>query len=574
MRRPSRTGLSLAFALCASIPSTAQDLHAIGSEKPFSIAASLSFNQIFYASRGISARRDPYTYFASGSANLSLYGWTVPLTFSVSNGNTTFSQPFNQYSLHPAWKWITAHAGYTSMSFSSYTVNGHIFLGGGIELTPEANWKLSALYGRFLKAAEADSDAIAPALPTFQRSGYGLKATWGTGRNFIDMIVFRAEDSKNSILPPPDSLGVTPHENLVVSIGGGKTLFKKLLLKAELAASAITRDTRAGKTTHDHPLAKAGSFFQPRRSSAYYHAFKTSLDYQQEGWLIGLSYERIDPEYQTLGAYYFNNDLENITVNASAGLMNGKMNVAVSAGVQHDNLQKTKVSSMQRMVGSFNASFTPSQRLNVSASWSSFQAYTTIRPQFRNINQLTLYDNLDTLNFMQISRNATLSAMITLPGEETVRKGIQCNLTWQAAADKQGRNDDSGASFYNLNAGYSLSLVPTHMTLSITFNATINESPGMQSRMLGPTASLSKSFFSRKLRTTLSSSWNTSANNGRKIHTVANARMNTSLSIHKQHNVSLSAVIMKRAVAGDAAGRSYTEFTATLGYSYRIGMGK
>ncbi|MEX1238495.1 MAG: hypothetical protein WEB30_02225 [Cyclobacteriaceae bacterium] len=575
MRRPSRKGLSLAFVLCANIPLAAQDLHSIGREKPLSFAGGISVNQIFYASSGIASRRDPYSYFASGNFNLALYGWSVPLSFNFSNQSATFSQPFNQYSLHPAWKWITAHVGYTSMSFSPYTVNGHVFRGGGIALAPEGNWKVSALYGRFLKAAEVDTTGSTSRLPSFQRNGYALKATLGNGRNFIDLIIFRAADEQNSVAPLPDSLGITPQQNLVLSVAGGKTFFKHLLLKAEFAASAITKDTRADKTDHEHPLSKAAAFFQPRLSSSYYQAFKTSLDYQHEGLLIGLAYERIDPEYRTLGAYYFNNDLENITLNISGGLLKGKMNIAASTGSQRDNLDKTKVSSMRRIVGSVHVNYIPSERLNVAASYSSFQTYTNIRPQFQAINQLTPYDNLDTLTFTQISTNVTLSGMFTFSGRETKKQNVNVNLSWQEAADVQGQVEDhTGTAFYNLNAGYSINLIPQNMSAALTLSATVNDGPHVHTRIVGPNASISKSFFNRKLRTTLSSSWNNTYTNGEKINTVINARMNGALAIRNKHNINLSAVMVNRAIEKETHGSGFTEFTATVGYSYSFGKGK
>ena len=74
MRRPSRSGLSLVFALCANIPLTAQNLELIGREKPLSVAGGISINQTFYASNGIASRREPYTCLASGNINVSLYG--------------------------------------------------------------------------------------------------------------------------------------------------------------------------------------------------------------------------------------------------------------------------------------------------------------------------------------------------------------------------------------------------------------------------------------------------------------------------------------------------------------------
>jgi hypothetical protein len=282
MRRPSRSGLSLVFMLCANIPLTAQNLESIGKEKPFSLTGGLSFNQVFYAASGIESRRDPYNYFASGNVNFSVYGWSIPLSFSISNQNTSFSQPFNQYSLHPTYKWITAYAGYTSVSFSPYTVNGHIFSGGGVDIAPEGNWKLSALYGRFLKAVEADTLNDHSTLPSFERMGYGMKATYGNGRNSIDLILFHARDDVNSLHDVPDSLDVTPLQNLVLSLGAGKTIFKHFLLKAELSTSAITKDTRAEKSAKEHRLSKSAILFQPRLSSASWSSFQTYTNDQRQ----------------------------------------------------------------------------------------------------------------------------------------------------------------------------------------------------------------------------------------------------------------------------------------------------
>lgn len=163
----------LLLNVCLVSSLVAQNLETIGKEKALTVSGGLSLNQIFYAANGVALRRDPYSYFASGNVNFSLYGWDVPLSFSYSNQNTAFQQPFNQYSIHPTYKWITGHLGYSSMTFSPYTVNGHIFLGGGIELAPEGKWKLSALYGRFLKAVEPDTLTAQNVVPSFKRMRKG-----------------------------------------------------------------------------------------------------------------------------------------------------------------------------------------------------------------------------------------------------------------------------------------------------------------------------------------------------------------------------------------------------------------
>ncbi len=191
--------------------------------------------------------------------------------------------------------------------------------------------------------------------------GVGFKTSYGNAKNFAEVTLFHAQDEINSISYVPDVQGILPQENLVMSIGGGKTFFNSLVLKAEIATSALSRDIRAGVGESASPLAQASFLFTPRTSTSYYKAIKSSLTYQGPGYSIGVGYERIDPQYRTLGAYFFNNDLENITVNGATALFEGKVNVAFNAGTQHDNLDNSKIGTMRRLVGSANLAYAPSQ---------------------------------------------------------------------------------------------------------------------------------------------------------------------------------------------------------------------
>jgi len=575
MKRPLHA-LALFALTCVVFCANSQNLETIGKSIPLSITGGVSLNQVFYTASGIQSRRDPYTYVASGNVNFSLYGWSVPLSFSVSNQNTSFQQPFNQYSLHPTYKWITGHAGYISMSYSPYTVNGHIFLGGAVDVAPEqGKWKFSGLYGRFLRAVEVDT-LSRNCLPSYRRMGYGFKADYGDAGSFVNVVLFHANDEVNSIrsVAEADSLGVLPQENLVVSIAAGKTFFERFTLKAELANSALSRDTRVEGSSHKNMLANTGFLYTPRVSSSYYKAFKASFNYQFDAYTVGLGYERVDPLYRTLGAYYFNNDLESTTVNLGASILQGKMNFAASGGTQRDNLDNSKVSTMRRLVGSFNVNYMPSQKLNLSASYSTFQTYTNIRSQFLDINQLTPYDNLDTLNYTQISKNATLTVMYALGDSKEKRQSVNMNLSFQNAADQQGdTQQNSGTQFYNVNLSYALGLVPRNLTVSVAFNGNVNESPGFSTQTLGPTASISKSFLDKKFRTTLSSSYNNTYNNSQRTNTIINGRINGTYSIKKKHNFNLGLVVVNRETKTTNAANSFTEFTGTLGYSYSFGIG-
>jgi hypothetical protein len=548
-----------------------QNLEAIGKEKPIKVTGGVSLSQIAYGVSGIDSRRDPYSYFASGNLNISLYGFNVPLSFSLSNQNVSFQQPFNQLTLHPTYKWATAHIGFISMSYSPYTVSGHLFNGAAIDLAPQGKFKFSALYGRFLKAVEPDT-LNKSVQPAFQRMGVGFKTSYGDGKDFAEITFFHAKDEINSIRYVPETQGILPQENLVMSIGAGKTFFNSLSLKAEIATSALSRDIRVAPGESSSPLAQASFLFTPRISTSYYNAIKSSLTYQGSGYSIGLGYERIDPQYRTLGAYFFNNDLENVTVNGATALFQGKVNIAASVGTQHDNLDNSKISTMKRFVGSANIAYAPTQKLNLSASYSNFQTFTNIRSQFVNINRLTPYENLDTLRFTQVSQNASVNAVYMMSSSQTKRQNLNVNFTVQDAADSQaGVPQNSGIQFYNANTAYSLSFVPQNMTLTASLNATINDGSSVRSQTWGPTVSLAKSFFEKKLKTTASFSMNDSFTNGQHLSSVSISRISATTTLYKKHNLNLGLVIVNRDNKIENAAKSFTEFTGTLGYSYSFG---
>jgi hypothetical protein len=227
---------------------------------------------------------------------------------------------------------------------------------------------------------------------------------------------------------------------------------------------------------------------------------------------------------------------------------------------------------MRRLVSAINVGYAPNQKINLSASYSNFQTYTNIRSQFQNINQLTPYDNLDTLNFTQISQNATLTGIYMFGASNSKRQNLNINLTYQNAADKQGNvKQNSGVRFYNTNIAYSLSLVPQNTTVALSFNTTISEGGSMNTRTMGPTLSVSRSFIQKKLKTTLSSSWNSTSGNNQQLSSILNGRFNGSYTIQKKHSLTLSLVVVNRDTKTEGAAKSFTEFTGTLGYNYSFG---
>lgn len=427
------------------------------------------------------------------------------------------------------------------------------------------------MYGRLRRAVELDTLNESNE-PSYERRGYGFKVNYGDGRRFIELSTFRAKDDSSSIGFIPDEYAIKPQENLVFSIGGGMTFFERLMVKAEWANSAITRDQRAAENDGKGVFGSVGGVFTPRISTAYYNAIKSSLSYQGNGYAVGLGYERIDPEYTTLGAYYFNNDLENITVNGATALAGGKVNLSASVGTQRDNLNGDKITTMRRVVSSLNVGFVPNEKLNLTTSYSNFQTYTNVRSQFVTINQVTPYDNLDTLNFTQITQNLTFTGNYLLPSTEQKKRSVSANISIMKAADKQAQvEQNSGSTFYNINTAYSLTIVPSSLTLSASFNYSLNEASSMRSSTMGPSLSASKSLFDKKMRLTGSCSANNTYNDGSVTSRIATIRVNTGYTLKQKHSLSLNLVALSRTQKSEGGSKGFKEFTGTLGYNYSFG---
>ena len=74
-----------------------------------------------------------------------------------------------------------------------------------------------------------------------------------------------------------------------------------------------------------------------------------------------------------------NNDLENITVNASQTIFDNKVTIAVNAGLQRDDLDNIKSSQLKRIVSAVNLGYNASDKLNFTGGYSNFQSYTNIK---------------------------------------------------------------------------------------------------------------------------------------------------------------------------------------------------
>ncbi len=542
----------------------AQNLELIGKADPIKVSGGFNATAIGYAASGINARRDPLNYFLSANLTTEVYGISVPLSFSYSNQQVSFRQPFNQFSIAPSYKWAKVYAGYHTLTYSSYSLVGHVFSGAAIELTP-SKFRLHAMYGTLNQAVEEDT--IRQSQPSYRRVGYAVKAGYGDRQNSIDLILFKAEDEVNSLRNPPVKAQVFPMENLVLSAIAKKKLGSHFIWSGEIASSALTRDTRisASELEKANAFSYVGGLFTPRASSEYHHAMKTSLGYTGGIIHVQLNYERVDPGYQSLGAYFFNNDMENITVSTSVRLLQNKLDLSANVGTQRNNLNDAKLSATSRTVGTFTFNYNPSQAWNVTGTYSNFTTFTRVRPRFDPFFK----NDLDSLNFYQINQNMAGSVSYNF-GTKEVKQGVFFNGSFQMADETvQANTPRNDSRIYTGNLAYRYTKTASNLTLTAAVNYNRGDIGSTNTLSLGPNVSVTKSFLEKKLRCTFTATYNQQFQNQVLQSNVMNLRANGSYSVQKKHTLSISMVsLTKFATDTDKAG--FSEYTATFNYGYNF----
>lgn len=547
----------------------AQNLEKIGKKEMIKVNGGLNFNSIFLRTNNPNSTRAPFSWYMNGNINISILDWSIPFTYSYSNQHSTYSQPFNQYGITPTYKWIKMHAGWCNMSFSPYTFSGYPFLGGGVELNPK-NWKFALMVGRLKKAVEYDAINETDRDMSFKRIGMGAKAGYEKKGYGLTIIWFQAKDERSSLHYIPQTTQIQPQENTVVSANAKAPITKFFNAEAEYALSGFTRNSFADEaskgTTNKLPY-----IFKTRVTSQFFAAFKSSLNFNSKIFSCGVNYERIDPDYKTLGIYYGNNDLENITLSPQLRLLKSKLNLSLNAGVQHNNLNKEKLSTMNRMVSSGNISFQPDAKWNMNASYSNFTSYSRNRPANDPFYQPSI---ADTMKFYQVSQNANATINHSF-GKKKIKHSVTLTSCYQVSRQQIGSTQAEPTTTINGNLAYGSQFIPVKTMISISANANETKAFNNTIRFFGPGLMISKSFLGNTLMMSFGSIYNLSTTNNKNNGTLINERLNIGYSPKVKNKkygkpaVSLSANYVTKFNA-PANTKTLSEFTGNvnLGYAF------
>lgn len=524
------------------------------------ITGGISANQILYLTNQETSYREPYNYYLGGHININLYGVQLPFSFAYSNQQSEFRQPFNQFSLNPTYKWVSARIGYASQSYTPYTMNGHIFEGASVTLSPGDNWEIGLMVGRLQRAVIADS--LSSVGSAYARFGYALSLKYGSGNDFARITLFKSEDDTGSL---PGILDVLPEENLVGSVTWSKQFLKMLVISGEYASSALSRDTRSPEQQSSELLAKVGGLFTPRISSSYYDAYNLAADYQAKSFTVGLRYEMVEADYRTHGAYYFNNNFYNVAANSNISFFGGRVATSISLGIQQDDPGGQKMSNTRRIVGSFNTSIAMTEQLNFELMYSNYTTFTNINRDFLDLSFLSPYDRIDTLNYSQVTQNGTISVRYLLNSDNKTSHMFTGRLNAMDTRDVQAEIAGSSLLYIVGTGMYSFSSTPTGFTASAMINLQKEVGPLVSTTIVGPTITVTKYFFDKTMQTSAALAFNTVL--GASAGYTLNGRATASYRLGDSHNFMLSLISVSRNRTGETTYNA-SDLTGTFGYSY------
>jgi hypothetical protein len=553
----NRTVILFFFLLAGN--SEGQDLADLKNQKPFTFHGSVGLNLMAYTVSGIPARQDPFSWVFSANATISFYGIDLPFSIAISDKQKNYSQPFDQFGLSPHWKWITGYIGYRNVTWSQFTLAGHTFVGAGVELTPSI-LRVGFIYGRFDRKTAYNTTDVVNNAPGYTRLGYAIKLGVGTKDNFFDIIVLRIRDDSNSVKQPDTGTINNPEQNVVTGFNSKFTFTKKLTWETEAAVSIYTTNTGApplSDISDDKTLNSLNKFFGINQSSEYNTAIHSSLSFKGKGYTLKLDYKRVDPNYQSLGAYFFNDDLQNITFSPSFSLFKRKVNIAGSIGLQNDNLRKTKKATSNRTIGTLNLSINPIQQFGIDLGYSNY-----------SINQKAGNQPLiDSVKVHTSNHTVLISPMVILTGSSLIHSIIG-NYSYTLFRDKNPYTADyTGFNVQTAQLNYILGLIQSKWSFTSGLNWTRMNNTGGINSCYGGTLGVSKSLLNSKMNL----SWNNAVtlNTGTGIDTWGfNSNFLCTYAVTSHHNFKLNLYYTGSFADAGAESQHFNEVKGDLSYVF------
>jgi hypothetical protein len=504
------------LAACSSLVccrAYAQDLSDISEAKPFTISGSLSIQgQHFHSPGSAYSERPDLTGYLFFSPTIGIYGIELPFSVYLTTNQTQFRQPFNEFGVSPRYKSITAHLGYRSVQYSQYTLASERWLGVGGDLRLPV-LRLSAMYGRFKAAAEEDTTIHAPRI--YKRTGYAFKVGFGNDGNYVDLNYFHGRDDSASLPAEPVPSTVHPSENVVLGLLTHFGLFEgAITVDGEIAGSVFTRDLSAPEIDLTDVPDFARNLMAVNSSTRFNLAMRGSIGYSSRPFRLSLKYERVEPDFESMGVGYITGDHEDITVAPMLNLIR-ELRLSGSIGIRRNNLLDTRLTTTHRLISSAGIAWQPSVDFGIDARYSNYSTNSTdgrIRvtdtTRIENVSQMISIAPRYTFGPQESRHTFSLLLMRQIYDDRNILTGALTNnnstnvtLTYSTMLDEFGINASTGYSrsesatyqntVYNVSGGVTKDFFEKSLFLSLNASLTSARTSAERSTQIFPAVSAS-----------------------------------------------------------------------------------
>lgn len=538
---------------------------------PFTMSGGIGLNMRSYSAYGGETRQDPFFYSLNANLNVRVYKLNIPFSIMVTARNRESALPnfreianafkddllsqkdrFVRMGMSPQYKWIKLHLGHRSMNFSKFTLANLNFYGVGTELTP-GKLRVAAMYGRLAKAEPIDLSLVTPNVPVYQRVGWGTKLGYGTDNSSIDAMIFKAHDNTNSIDIPTDNEGApSPEDNLTMGINLQHLFLDRFRLRVETGWSLLSPNALDEVTNN-------GFLFDKRATTETKSAFDARLDYEGEKFTTGVQVKRIDPNYKSLGAYFFNSDIIDLLGNLSFGMLDGKINSRLSAGIQSNNLDKSKPTTTRRFVYTGNITY----------SQDAFNANLNYSNNTTDVGYI-LNQSLDSLNAVIVTQDIGLNLTYSL----TDKGANQHAFNWsgniqQVNDDIENPMESASSRLYVSNFVYSYMLSDSKWRFSAKANFNQNQLAQMTTKRYGTGFGVSKSFLENKMNLGIDFNFFQNVNETADNSNNLNGGFRWSYNIGKGLTTNMNWAILRTKSENI---NPYSELTGTFGLNYTFNV--
>jgi len=499
-----QTSLVTGIVLLSFCYGHSQNLANIGKIEPVTLSGNLSVSLNTYSSNDSVKSMDPFQWGITGAPMLNIYGLSLPFSVFMSSQNKQFNTPFTRFGVSPYYKWAKLHLGWRNLNFNQYTLGGQQIMGAGLELSP-GKLDVAFIYGRFNHAVTNVSvyNNLNNTVPVYNRNGYALKLGYGDEKTGISFSYLNAKDVDNSADPQiAQQSGITAAANQALGLKGQVTFLKHFSFKVESALSFYTRDVHSDSVElksryRNNFFLKSGIISNPNASTSITTAGKAGLKYTTKVFSLALQYKRIDPNYKSMGAFYMQTDVEQYTIAPALRLLQNKLYISGSLGLQHNNLNRHLRTSSYRKIGMLNISANPSQVFGMDIQYSNYGISQQVLSQYRSPNPTTpsLYDSL---RISQISQSLTLSPHLSFVGENNVHV-LSLNTSIQNLKDNNEFNNGQN-NYTTVTASFThdWQMINANWDINQTFNYINTKTAINKIGSAGYTLSLTKAFVQNK----------------------------------------------------------------------------